>query len=78
MSTAHAFVSAIADGGDATLVRPSNWNAAHTGLADTLSEPTVDTTILANYSASITGLPLIIDSGRLIDVQAGAFLDIKP
>lgn len=25
----HAFVSAKGDGGDATLVRPSNWNAAH-------------------------------------------------
>ena len=26
----HPFVSAKADGGDATLVRPSNWNAGHT------------------------------------------------
>lgn len=26
----HTFVSAKADGGDATLVRPSNWNAALT------------------------------------------------
>lgn len=26
----HAFVSAIGDGADATLVRPSNWNADHT------------------------------------------------
>ena len=26
----HTFVSGIADGGDATLVRPSNWNASHT------------------------------------------------
>lgn len=26
----HPFVSAIADGGDATLVQPSNWNASHT------------------------------------------------
>lgn len=25
----HAFVSAKGDGGDATLIRPSNWNAAH-------------------------------------------------
>jgi hypothetical protein len=25
----HPFVSAVADGGDATLVRPSNWNDAH-------------------------------------------------
>jgi hypothetical protein len=26
----HAFVSAIADGADTTLVRPGNWNAGHT------------------------------------------------
>ncbi len=32
-SITHPFVSAIADGADATVVRPSNWNAAHT-LAD--------------------------------------------
>lgn len=32
MGIKHAFVSAIADGADATLVRPSNWNADHTGL----------------------------------------------
>ena len=29
MSIKHAFVSAKADGADTTLVRPSNWNAAH-------------------------------------------------
>src|SRR3990167_4434577 len=30
LSVTHPFVSAIADGGDATLVQPSNWNASHT------------------------------------------------
>ena len=30
MSVTHPFVSTKGDGGDATLVRPSNWNAAHT------------------------------------------------
>lgn len=29
MPVTHPFVSLIADGGDATLVRPSNWNADH-------------------------------------------------
>jgi hypothetical protein len=29
MAVTHAFVSAKSDGGDATLVRPSNWNADH-------------------------------------------------
>lgn len=30
MAIKHAFVSGKADGGDTTLVRPSNWNADHT------------------------------------------------
>lgn len=30
ISITHTFVSAKVDGGDATLVRPSNWNAALT------------------------------------------------
>ena len=37
MALIHAFSSSIADGGDATLVRPSNWNADHriSGTDDT-------------------------------------------
>lgn len=31
MALNHPFVSAIADGADTTLVRPSDWNAGHTG-----------------------------------------------
>ena len=35
MSVTHTFVSAIPDSGDATLVQPSDWNAAHTvSIAD--------------------------------------------
>ncbi len=34
MAVTHIFVSAKSDGGDATLVRPSNWNASHTGTID--------------------------------------------
>jgi transposase len=30
MPLKHAFTSSVSDGGDATLVRPSNWNANHT------------------------------------------------
>jgi hypothetical protein len=36
MGIFHPFQSAIADGGDATLVQPSNWNAGHgVGLFET-------------------------------------------
>jgi hypothetical protein len=31
MPITHSFTSAKSDGGDATLVRPSDWNAAHVG-----------------------------------------------
>lgn len=36
-SVTHAFVNPKADGGDATITRPSDWNAAHTvtGVAET-------------------------------------------
>jgi hypothetical protein len=39
MPIIHAFVSAKSDGGDATLVRPSDWNANHTGDLSTLNVP---------------------------------------
>lgn len=35
MSITHVFVSAIADGADTSVVRPSNWNASHSWLAET-------------------------------------------
>lgn len=38
MTITHAFVSGLADGSDATLVRPTNWNAAHTIANDTVTE----------------------------------------
>lgn len=61
----HAFTSAKGDGGDATLVRPSNWNAAHTTSmasgkligrssvgAGEFEEITVSAAVMAALSAS--------------------------
>lgn len=31
MAVTHSFVSAVADGGDSSLVRPSDWNDNHVG-----------------------------------------------
>ena len=39
MAIAHSFVSAKADGGDATLVRPGDWNAAHSGRGTMANMP---------------------------------------
>ncbi len=42
MPVTHSKVSAKADGADAALVRPSDWNAAHAGSPDALVYPTLD------------------------------------
>lgn len=38
MPVTHPFVSAKSDGGDATLVKPSDWNASHTVSIKTPAE----------------------------------------
>ena len=52
MSVKHKFVSAKADGGDATLVRPSNWNDEHDAIKQT--EIDFGTTPVADSSFTIT------------------------
>lgn len=50
MSITHAKVSAKSDGGDATLILPSDWNAAHTGEVVGL----IGRTLLGADTAAIT------------------------
>jgi hypothetical protein len=57
MTIKHAFTSPKADGSDATLVRPSNWNADHQVDADG-----VDTT---------TAIPLVIGGANASEVVVG-------
>ena len=58
MPITHAYTNPIADGGDATLLRPSNWNAAHTitntgqtlyrrGTAVNIASSTAETDLLS-------------------------------
>lgn len=51
MSIKHAFTSAIADGGDTTVVRPSDWNAAHVLDAETANK------VLAGPSEGTSAAP---------------------
>jgi hypothetical protein len=65
----HNFISAVADGGDASLVQPSNWNATHgfTGVLDIANGGTgitsfgtgiaafLGTPSSANLAAAVTG-----------------------
>ncbi|KKK81323.1 hypothetical protein LCGC14_2814610 [marine sediment metagenome] len=65
----HAFTSAKADGGDASLVRPSNWNAAHTGAVEILDRDLTQIDVANEaaetsvYSFSIPANALGVDGG---------------
>jgi len=65
ISITHTFVSAIADGADATLVRPSDWNAVHT-FAD----------IAPLASPSFTGL-ISIDADAILVRDAANTLALR-
>lgn len=78
MTTAHAKVSAVSDGSDASLVLPSDWNADHSGIVDTQSQPTIDQTVRANCYARIAGMPLVIASGFAVIVASGGLLELAP
>ena len=67
LSLTHTFVSAKADGGDSTLVRPSNWNAEHTITAAACS-------VLgrsANSSGAVADIAASAD-GQFLRRAAGA------
>ncbi len=74
MTITHAFVSAIGDGGDATLARPSDWNAAHTiGSGTTLTSPIINGTI-ATTGLTIPAVTLggaVALSGQIFNAGSG-------
>jgi len=57
VTVTHPFVSAVADGADATVVRPSNWNATHslTGTVDVVNGGTGASTASITSFNNITG-----------------------
>lgn len=55
MAIKHTFVSAIADGADATLVRPSNWNANHTIDNNTITYAMIQAVTAGRILGSIAG-----------------------
>jgi hypothetical protein len=57
VTVTHPFVSAIADGADATVVRPSNWNATHSlsGTVDVVNGGTGASTASITSFNNITG-----------------------
>ena len=57
ITVTHPFVSAIVDGGDTTLVQPSNWNATHslTGTVDVANGGTGASTASITSFNNITG-----------------------
>lgn len=79
LSVKHTFQSAKADSGDASLVRPSNWNAEHTITTDgntLLGKPTAGSGAVVPITI---GTGLSFSSGVLISnvVDSQAQLDAK-
>ena len=77
ISIKHAFASAKGDGGDATLVRPSNWNAAHATLMATgqlLGRLTAGTGVFEEIpiSAFIASILNTADLATLVGILGGA------
>ena len=56
MAITHPFVSAIADGGDASLVQPSNWNADHTIGDDTITAVMMAASSVDLATNTVTGI----------------------
>ena len=71
----HSFVSAKADGADATLVRPSNWNANHTVTYGVHAVTTTDTIALTDDLVTLAAgtytvtVPLATGSGKPIFIN---------
>src|SRR5512139_1909323 len=92
MTLKHNFTSAIADGGDATLVQPSNWNADHTisgnsltlqyNSAGSLSEMSGTSWDNTNRALTLTGATVtasnpILNLSQTFNNAAVAFTGIK-
>lgn len=81
MIVTHPFVSAKADGGDATLIRPSNWNAVHTSTIEAVDGATLAVlqksrrTEFVDFESSFEQSPL---RARASGTGASASLSISP
>ena len=74
MGIKHAFTSAVSDGADATLVRPSNWNANHatvwTDVTGTSQSAAVNEHYITNNASLVTvTLPTTAAFGDMLTVQ---------
>ena len=70
LAVTHAFVSGIADGGDAAKVRPTNWNAAHTltGTIDAtqVADDAVTTAKIINDAVTYAKMQNVSATSRFI------------
>jgi hypothetical protein len=75
MPITHSFVSAVSDGGDATLVRPSDWNDDHVALSSDVNTVTTNETLTGNNSyvdLSTSGPAVTITVNTKVLVTVGA------
>jgi hypothetical protein len=74
MAVTHPFVSAKADGGDSSLVRPSDWNASHV-FTGAQRVQTAALTVEAGASLVVSRY-YEIASGVTLELAAGGDLEI--
>ncbi len=77
LSVSHAFSSAIPDGGDTTLVEPSDWNAAHVVAGSVTVAGVVPIGALVDWAGTVASVPsnwLFCDGASLL--RAGTYADL--
>lgn len=77
LAVTHAFTSAIADAGDATLVQPSNWNAAHT-LTGVVSVAQGGTNASSASGTSLDNITGFASTGYIKRTGAGTYTFASP
>lgn len=68
MAITHSFVSEIPDGDNVTLVRPSDWNAAHAGSVESFPIGSVFLAVVATDPSTLLGY------GTWSQIAGGKFL----
>jgi hypothetical protein len=93
ISLKHAKTSAVADGGDTSLVQPSDWNAEHTlqqatntilgrstsgtGATEELTPAGVRSMINVEDGADVTDTANVTSAGALMDSELASVADVK-
>jgi hypothetical protein len=76
MGIKHTFVSDVPDGGNTSLIRPSNWNAEHDVDTSTVTPQTSDKLLIKDVSDSENVADVLISA--LVTLISAAIVDSAP